>query len=86
MASGTPVVAYRAGGIAEYVGDRRAGLVVDPCLGALADACTRLLNDDVLWEDVSRSARHAAKTLYSADAHCDALEEVYTKATWARRR
>lgn len=46
LACGTPVVAYRAGAVAEVVGD--AGLLVEPGRDALGDALVRLLEDPTL--------------------------------------
>ncbi len=46
LACGTPVVAYRAGAVAEVVGD--AGLLVDPGPDTLGDALVRFLDDQGL--------------------------------------
>ena len=46
LACGTPVVAYRAGAVAEVVGE--AGLLVEPGPDSLGDALVRLLDDPAL--------------------------------------
>jgi len=46
LACGTPVVAYRAGAVAEVVGD--AGLLVEPGPDTLGDALVRFLDDPAL--------------------------------------
>jgi len=46
LACGTPVVAYRAGAVAEVVGD--AGLLVEPGTDTLGDALVRFLDDPAL--------------------------------------
>ena len=46
LACGTPVVAYRAGAVAEVVGD--AGLLVEPGPDTLGDALVRFLEDPAL--------------------------------------
>jgi glycosyltransferase involved in cell wall biosynthesis len=58
LASGTPVVATRAGGIAAVVQDGATGLLVaerDP--RALADALDRLLSDAALSRSLGAAAR-----------------------------
>ena len=62
MASGTPVIASNATGLAEVVGD--AGLTVDPTsVEQLADAMARILGDEELRErlvaaGLARAARY----------------------------
>ncbi|MFN2521670.1 MAG: glycosyltransferase, partial [Candidatus Limnocylindria bacterium] len=64
LAAGTPVVGYRAGAVAEVVGD--AGLLVDPLPGALADALCAYLADPALAARLrARTAPRAA--LFSWD-------------------
>ena len=54
MSAGTPLVVYDVGGIAEYVADARAGLVVDQRPQALAEACRLLLSADNDWTTYAR--------------------------------
>jgi len=54
LACGTPVVAYRAGAVAEVVGD--AGLLVEPGPDTLGDALVRFLDDPVLAAELRAKA------------------------------
>ena len=75
LASGTPVVAYRAGAVAEVVGD--AGLLVDERDGAaLGDALVRFLDDGPLREALRARTRLRA-ALFSWDRAADQTLAVY---------
>lgn len=78
MASGTPVVAYASGGLAEYVGDAGGGLVVPRDPVTLATSCARLLADDGAWSAMSSRGREAARTTHSEGRYVAQLEEIYT--------
>jgi glycosyltransferase involved in cell wall biosynthesis/GT2 family glycosyltransferase len=80
MAAGTPIVAYRRGGLQEYVSVSGGGLVVDPSPQALVTACRSLLGDEDLWERCSSSGVEAAKTHFSRAEHTAAVLEVYRRA------
>ena len=55
LSCGTPVVAYRAGAVAEVVGD--AGLLVEPGPETLGDALVRVLDDPALAASLRARAR-----------------------------
>jgi glycosyltransferase involved in cell wall biosynthesis len=77
LAAGTPVVASRAGGIPEIIGDGREGLLVPPGEpGPLADALERLLADPALRTCMSLAARARARR-YTAEAVVPQIERVY---------
>ena len=59
LACGTPVVAYRAGAVAEVVGD--AGLLVEPGPDTLGDALVRLLGDPALAVSLRARARQRSQ-------------------------
>lgn len=80
MASGTPLVVYRVGGIAEYVANARAGLVVEQRPEALAAACASLVDDPEAWSRFSRAGISAAVGVHSLDTHCATLERVFAEA------
>jgi glycosyltransferase involved in cell wall biosynthesis len=84
MAVGTPVVAYRRGGLSEYVTRGEAGLVVDADPRALVEACGSLVSDRDLWSRCSEAGLEATRTLFSRDAHTAAVLDVYARAV--RRR
>jgi glycosyltransferase involved in cell wall biosynthesis len=73
LAAGTPVVALRAGAVAEVVGD--AGLLVDDA-DALGDALVRLLDDATLAASL-RARTRARAALYSWDEAARRTLEVY---------
>ncbi|GAC1490233.1 MAG: glycosyltransferase family 1 protein [Candidatus Limnocylindrales bacterium] len=59
LACGTPVVAYRAGAVAEVVGD--AGLLVEPGPETLGDALVRFLGDPALAVSLRARARQRSQ-------------------------
>ncbi len=73
LAAGTPVVALRAGAVAEVVGD--AGLLVDDA-EALGDALVRLLDDDALRSSLRARATPRA-ALFSWDEAASRTLDVY---------
>lgn len=75
LAAGTPVVAYRAGAVAEVVGD--AGLLVDEGdAEALGDALVRFLDDPSLATALRTRARPRA-ALYSWDRAARETLDLY---------
>jgi len=61
MASGTPVVCSRIGGVPEVVSDGQTGVLAPPGdVDALRDALTSLLRDDARREAMGRAARELA--------------------------
>lgn len=79
MALGTPVVAYRKGGLDEYVSRTNAGIVVDASPSALAAACTSLLDDDARWMRCSESGLIATANEFSTTTHVRSVLEVYDR-------
>jgi glycosyltransferase involved in cell wall biosynthesis len=80
MATGTPLVVYRTGGIADYVEDAGAGLVVDPNVADMHAAVERLLHDHTLWSTCSRCALDAVRSRHSVTGYVDRLVEIYERA------
>ena len=80
MASGTPVVVYCVGGIAEYVAKARAGIVVQKRPEALAAACASLVSDVEAWRRFSAAGILAAAGPHSAETHCGTLEQIFADA------
>jgi glycosyltransferase involved in cell wall biosynthesis len=81
MSSGTPVVCYPNGGMAEYVLNSGAGVVCRrseaPLLArAIADACF----DQEIWEKYSNGAVAGIAERHSRDGYLVALEAVYRSA------
>lgn len=70
MASGTPVVASRIGGVPEIVEDGVTGLLVEPGdVQALSDAVARLLGDRALAERMGQAGRAAVLERFNWE-HC----------------
>jgi len=75
-----PVVAYRVGGIPEWLCHEQSGLLVNPGdVDGLAAAIQRLLSDQELAETIRTAGpTHAAR--WSANHHAQALEQVFAEA------
>jgi glycosyltransferase involved in cell wall biosynthesis len=76
MALGTPVVAYDAGGLGEYVRGG-GGDVVERGAGALAGAVRRILTDEDAWAERSEHGRRAVYAEHTPSAYVQRLERIY---------
>lgn len=76
LACGTPVVAVRAGGVAEVVDHGRTGLLTDPSPESLGRAVARLVHDGCLRTEMAQRAREDAHR-FSAERVAARLEELY---------
>jgi glycosyltransferase involved in cell wall biosynthesis len=85
MAAGTPLIAYDNGGLAEYVQDAGAGIVVAPSVGSMADAISSIYDDRSCWEDISAHARAAVQREHTRPRYLDRLEAVYSDAIGSQR-
>jgi glycosyltransferase involved in cell wall biosynthesis len=85
MARALPVVAYRSGGIPEWLEDRVTGLLVEPGdVDALAAAIDRLLGDPALARAMGRAGQERQRRLFAAGPHLARLEQIYTRvAGWS---
>lgn len=80
MAAGRPVIATRAGGIPEYLGEG-CGLLVDregDLPGALADAVLRLLGDPALCKEMGEKGRACAQQFGTARYYQNFLDILDT--------
>lgn len=78
MASGTPVVATRVGGMMEILEGEQAGLLVEPGnAAAVAEAIVRLIDDDELRRRMGVAGRRMAAERYSWDRLAETLLETY---------
>jgi glycosyltransferase involved in cell wall biosynthesis len=77
MAVGTPVVAFRSGGLAEYVHEAAAGRVVEPGVDTMRKACVELLGSRSSWDACSAAGRRAAREIHSVDRYLDRIEAIY---------
>jgi glycosyltransferase involved in cell wall biosynthesis len=79
MAVGTPIVAYRNGGLAEYVQGAAAGRVVEPGVERLRAACAEMTASRSSWEACSAAGRRAARETHHVDRYVDRLEVIYRR-------
>lgn len=85
MASGTPVVASRLGGLPEIVVDGQTGHLVEPGdVGALRDRLALLLGDPAGARQLGESARSRALELFTWDACARRCLAVYEELIGAR--
>lgn len=81
MATGLPVVAARAGGVADAIEHEKSGLVVQPeSEDALAQAMARVEADPAFAAALGRGARERALSRHSLDAMVKAYEAVWEDA------
>lgn len=78
LASGTPMITTRAGGIAETVEDGKHGIFIAPRdPRALADAITALLDDKHRLHDMSAACLEHARRYYSIERLVSQFEQLY---------
>jgi glycosyltransferase involved in cell wall biosynthesis len=77
MYAGIPIVATQVGGVPDVVTSEHALLVPPEQPGAIAEALTELRRDPSAGTHRSRLARDRLLQAFSAEAWCDAVEEVY---------
>ncbi len=87
LASGTPLVATRVGGIPSVVDHERNGwLVAERDVGALASALDRLLADGGARANLGSAARADVLRRHTWDAVAEAFEQVYDRAAGRAER
>jgi len=86
MAFGVPVVASGTGGITDWLEDGRNGLIANPLdKEAFAAAIVRLLEDEILYQSLSRNALQTAER-FQIDKYIDSLEKLYLEAIEEKSR
>ena len=77
MAAGVPVVAYRAGAVAEWLQDGVSGLLVEAGdVAGLARSIEKMLLDEPMRGRMGVAAREAAGR-WSLDRHVEKMLEIY---------
>jgi glycosyltransferase involved in cell wall biosynthesis len=85
LATGTPVVASRVGGLPQAIEDNVTGLLVpERDAQALADAAVRLLSDRALGERLGAAARAAVAHRFGWPRVAARLEAIYDAAAHGR--
>jgi glycosyltransferase involved in cell wall biosynthesis len=80
MASGTPVICSRIGGLPEVVEDGVTGLLVEPGdVDALSDAINRMINDPVAAERMGRAGRDRVLESFTWDRCAKRCLSVYSE-------
>lgn len=81
MACGTPVVAYRVGGLQDTVVDGKTGVLVQPGdVRALSAAFSGLLGDDKRLAAFGHAARKRVERHYPWPRIAERVEKIYTQA------
>ena len=80
MAVGTPVVAYRKGGLPEYVEETGAGVVIDASPTQLAETVIELISDNPAWARFSAAGPIAIRDRHSPERCVERYEAVYRTA------
>ncbi|MDE5698806.1 MAG: glycosyltransferase [Lachnospiraceae bacterium] len=80
MASGTPVIAFKVGGIAEQLDDESGFLVEEILSRELAKKIRMALSDQESLSDISEKAHKRCVDLFSADSMNDKYRILYKKA------
>ncbi len=81
MATGLPVVGTRVGGIPELVQDEVTGIIVEPRNPtALADALTRLLNDEHLRQSMGGRGRERVLAFHTMEKMIAQTQQVLMEA------
>ena len=87
MASGTPVVASRTGGLAEVVADGETGFLVEPGdVEALGDRLALLLSDRRLAARLGSNARDLVVERFTWQACAERCLAAYQELAWRRPR
>jgi glycosyltransferase involved in cell wall biosynthesis len=79
MACGTPVVAFRTGGLAELVVHDKTGLLADALVGApgLIEALSWISRHPVERQNMGRAARHRVEQEFAATSMAQRYAELY---------
>jgi glycosyltransferase involved in cell wall biosynthesis len=86
MTHGLPVVAFRVGGIPEWLRDGETGYLVEPRdIIGLARGIRRLLNDPALVRRLGERGRRVVQQNFTFDRHVGALERIFRDTVEARR-
>ena len=81
LASGTPVIASRAGGLLEVIRDGETGVMCPVGdVEAMARAAIEILDDPERWRSMSRAAATDARTRFALDEVVEQYETLYRDA------
>lgn len=87
IAAKVPVVTTRVGGIPEIIENEKSGIVVEPRdPEALAQAIIRIADDVRLRQNITIQAHQKLLTQFDVRQMVDRFQQLFTKASLARRR
>jgi glycosyltransferase involved in cell wall biosynthesis len=87
MAFGTPVIAFDAGGIREWLRDGETGFLVERGdLKGLASKISLLLEDEALTRKIGMKARENVDKYYRKELHLNKIISIYEEIINERRR
>lgn len=85
MAHGIPVVAFRVGGIPEWLNDGETGFLVEPKdVDTMATRISQLLDDASLAQRLGDRGRAVAEQRFNFDRHIEGMLDVFRDAVAAR--
>ena len=78
MARALPVVAYRSGGIPEWLEDGRTGMLCEPGdINGLAESIDAVLSEPGAASRMGKAGQERQRRLFSPEPHLERLEEIY---------
>lgn len=78
LSSGLPVVAYRVGGIPEWLESGKSGFLVEPGrIDLLSENISRLVRDQELAEQLGQAGKRIVAEKFTLKAHLENLRKVY---------
>ncbi len=87
MSFGVPVVAFRVGGVPEWLHDGETGYLVEPRdIDGLARPIELLLRDAPLARRLGERGRQLVQERFTIPQHVDRLEQIFASAIEGRRR
>jgi glycosyltransferase involved in cell wall biosynthesis len=87
MSFGVPVVAFRVGGVPEWLHDGETGYLVEPRdIYGLAQRIELLLRDAPLARRLGERGRQLVQERFTIPQHVDRLEQIFASAVEGRRR
>ena len=79
FSAGTPVIAYRSGGIPELIDHERTGLLIDPHPTALAEGIQRLISDSEMCHRLALNGREEWRARFTQSAFREAVCRVISR-------
>jgi glycosyltransferase involved in cell wall biosynthesis len=87
MACGTPVVAFRVGGIPEAAPDGQGAILCEPGDGAaLIEAITKLRDSPQLRKGLGEAGRETVRVRNAASSFANAFAQLYRECVLSRDR